>query len=186
MVSPAQSYKKALLGSLILSLTLAIIFLVPSLPLASNKALQASFASPSHQAMYVFFGFKACGDVCPNTLAKLALYRQEESDPGDTLGIYFIDIDRQSNQASAIDYAKQFSTRFVGVHPSDVELATLSSNFNLNFAQQEDSIRHQGRLYFAVKQGNKWFLQKTYNPGQFDRQDYGKDTQKFTANEALQ
>ncbi len=161
--------KTKLLGGLFLwAMLIAIIFVVPLIPLISNKTIEAPFLLPTgpDRAM-VFFGYSACGDICPTTMMMLSNTLESSKSQQDWPAVIFVDIDTSSNARQASLYAKQFNQHFSGYFPAPTELTRLSDYFGLNFQQTGSLISHRGRTYLLQRQDGVWYLKKAYNPQGF-------------------
>lgn len=146
---------------------LGFIFSVPLWSYSSQKAISANFLSTIEQdKAVVFFGFTACGDVCPASMSLLRqLIKHKDTMSNAAMpAVVFIDIDANSDAQQAANYAKGFDIRFIGIHPDKQTLIHLKSQFGLNFTQKDNDIQHMGRTYILEKDAQQWFLVKTVNP----------------------
>ncbi len=161
--------KSQLLWGLILwGLLLAIIFIVPLVPLISNKTVEAPFLSQTGpDRTIVFFGYSACGDACPTTMMMLSNTLKSSLPEKEWPLVVFVDIDANSNAQKAARYAKQFNPHFTGYFPTQSQLSQLKAHFGLNFEQIGTSISHRGRSYFLQRRDATWYLTKAYNPQGF-------------------
>jgi len=161
----AVGAKKWALGIALWLILLTLIMLVPVLPLAADKPLKAPFLVHESKAKaLIFFGFSKCLAVCPTSLSSLSrtLGKLEES---QWPAVYFIDIDENSSQALADNYAQQFHASFNALHPSRSLMKQLSAEFGLNIRKGNGDIDHSGRTYLLERRSSDWWLSKAYNPG---------------------
>ena len=159
---------KLLWGLLIWATLLATIFIIPLTPLVSNKVIEAPFLSQSGpDKTIVFFGYSACGDICPTTLTMLSNSLKKNKTQNEWPKVVFVDIDKSSNAQQASNYAQQFNDRFMGFFPSKIELNKLKNYFGLNFQQTDALISHRGQTYILQRQNQDWYLTKAYNPQGF-------------------
>jgi len=159
---------KLLWGLFLWALLIAVIFIVPLTPLITNKAIEAPFLLPTgpDQAI-VFFGYSACGDICPTTMMMLSNTLESSKSDKEWPAVIFVDIDKTSNAQQASNYAKQFNPFFTGYFPPAEELAKLTQHFGLNFQQTGALITHRGRTYLLQRKDRVWHLKKAYNPQGF-------------------
>jgi len=155
-------------GSL-LALLLSVIFLLPFLPIDVQRNVSASFlsANGSDKAV-IFFGFTQCADTCPATLSVLRALVANNNKHKSQPQVAFVDINSNSSELQAQQYAQQFHASFIGVHPKPDQLAQLTSDFGLNFQQVNEQIQHKGRTYLLNRVNQQWRLVKVFNPDTFD------------------
>ncbi len=159
---------KLLWGLLLWALLIAVIFIVPLTPLITNKTIEAPFLSQAGpERAIVFFGYSACGDICPTTMMMLSNTLEASNSQKEWPTVVFVDIDTSSNARQASLYAKQFNQHFIGYFPDPNELTRLSDKFGLNFQQTGSLISHRGRTYLLQRRDGVWHLKKAYNPQGF-------------------
>lgn len=105
----------------------------------------------------VFFGFTACPDVCPATLAVLA--ELNRSPPFGDLQVVFVSVDPGRDQPAALRaYLASFDPRFVGVTGSSEALAPLLHSLGA-LAERLDlpgggyRLEHTATLYLLDRRG---------------------------------
>ena len=159
---------KLLWGLFLWALLIAVIFIVPLTPLITNKTIEAPFLLPTgpDQAI-VFFGYSACGDICPTTMMMLSNTLESSESDKEWPAVVFVDIDKTSNSQQASNYAKQFNPHFKGYFPPAEELTELTEYFGLNFQQSGSLITHKGRTYLLQRRDGIWTVKKAYNPQGF-------------------
>jgi len=159
---------KLLWGLFLWALLIAVIFIVPLTPLITNKTVEAPFLLPTgpDQAI-VFFGYSACGDICPTTMMMLSNTLNSNVPNKKWPTVIFVDIDNTSNAQQAANYAQQFNQHFTGYFPLAKELTKLTKYFGLNFQQTGSLITHRGRTYLLQRRDGIWHLKKAYNPQGF-------------------
>ncbi len=147
---------------------IAIIFVIPIIPLTSNKTVEAPFLlSTGPDQAIVFFGYSACGDICPTTMMMLSNTLESSHSQNNWPTVVFVDIDENSDALQASNYAKQFNQHFTGYFPTPNELTQLTGYFGLNFQQTGARITHRGRTYLLHRRDGIWYLKKAYNPQGF-------------------
>lgn len=112
----------------------------------------------------LFFGFTACPDICPVTLALLAQVERKLADSGqadlmEQLRVYFISVDPERDDAAALSkYVGAFSPRFTGVTGSREALAEFARQLNVAFMKVPDAsggyvIDHTGNIVVIDPKG---------------------------------
>jgi protein SCO1/2 len=74
----------------------------------------------------LFFGYTHCPDVCPTTMAEMALWFHELGPAGKKLRAFFVSVDPTRDTPSVIqDYVKAVSDQITGVSGSPDEIAKI-------------------------------------------------------------
>jgi len=80
----------------------------------------------------IFFGFTRCPDVCPTTLARLALLRKKLGADGDKFDIVFVSVDPERDRPQDIGaYAEMFGTPIIAATGTDAQLAQIRKGFGV-------------------------------------------------------
>ena len=80
----------------------------------------------------IFFGFTRCPDVCPTTLARLALLRKKLGADGDKFDIVFVSVDPERDRPQDIGaYAVMFGTPIIAATGTDAQLAQIRRGFGV-------------------------------------------------------
>ena len=159
--------KQVAIGVFLWLCLFVLVISISYFPLSSNKAVALPFLDTNREKAVLFFGYRSCGDICPTTLIQLNRIVKSWPQTSQAPEVVFIDIDRNSDSASASRYAQGFNPGFIGYHPSPAELKQLSADFGLNFKQDGNNIAHRGRTYLVEESRGEWRLTKTYNPNKF-------------------
>lgn len=160
---------KILWSGSLLALLLSVIFLLPFVPMDVQRKVSAPFLSENgSDKAVVFFGFTHCADTCPVTLSILKSLVANAGVQINPPQVAFVDIDRNSSDHKAQQYAQQFHNSFIGIHPNPEQLNALVSDFGLNFQQVNEQVQHKGRTYLLNRTDNEWQLVKVFNPDSFN------------------
>lgn len=167
-VSGHMSWHRYAFGVVLLLLLVAFILSIPFLPLGSQKQIHMPYIGGEEgDKAIVFFGFQTCRETCPVTLGVLRHLLNSNPSVERWPHVVFVDIDRNSSQKLAVDFAQQFHPQFLGVFPNAQELRELQQDFGLNIKQSGTTVFHQGRTYLLERNNDVWWLTKTYNPQTF-------------------
>jgi len=80
----------------------------------------------------LFFGFTHCPDVCPATLSEIAVWLDELGPDGKPLQFYFITVDPERDDVTAMkDYATLFSEQVIGITGDADEIKRLEAAFGV-------------------------------------------------------
>ena len=83
------------------------------------------------QVLVVFFGFTACPDVCPTTLARLKMVRDAMGADGERLQVALVTVDPERDDGGKVGaYARSFHPSFVGLRPEPDQLESVLKAFH--------------------------------------------------------
>lgn len=113
------------------------------------------------QNLIIYFGFTACADVCPGTLALLS-NALEESKLKDRYKILFISLDPERDSIKIADeYAKYFYNNSIALIPTQKQLKKIAKAYgvyyekiDLNDSVMKYSIAHSGSIFIFDSNGN--------------------------------
>jgi protein SCO1/2 len=89
-------------------------------------------ASLAGRPYAIFFGFTRCPDVCPTTLARLALLRKKLGADGHKFDIVFVSVDPERDRPNDIGaYADMFGTPIIAATGTDAQLARIRKGFGV-------------------------------------------------------
>lgn len=153
---------KNIFGVCLLLIGIGAIFIIPLLPLETNRAVKASFFSEQANQSIVYFGYIRCGKSCPITLSTLSQFYKLKK--REKLQVIFVNLDPLEKKKVVRNYVSQFHPHFLGYRPERAELKNFQDIFGLNFRQtSESNIDHRGRVYFLKKEKNEWYLKASLN-----------------------
>lgn len=116
---------------------------VPAVPFALTDQQGARFRFPSDadgKVVLVYFGYSHCPDVCPGTLAGMAVaLRGLPEDVRDQVDVLFVTVDPERDTVEALaDYVSLFSEDFVGLTGSTDDIQAILASFGLPPANKYD------------------------------------------------
>ncbi len=109
----------------------------------------------------LFFGYTACPDVCPTTLAELRLVMEELGDKTRQVQVVFVSVDPERDTPEKIqEYVAHFNQDFIGLSGNPDELQIIWDNSGV-FRERVESesafgsiINHTARTYLIDQDGN--------------------------------
>jgi protein SCO1/2 len=123
------------------------------------------------KAVFVFFGYTQCPDVCPTTMTDMAQVMKLLGKDADKLQVIFITVDPERDTKELLSqYVPQFDARFIGMYASLEETKKVATDFKVFFTKVPNkdgtsySIDHtaaayiydpQGRVRLFVRHGEK-------------------------------
>ena len=88
------------------------------------------------KAVVLFFGYTHCPDVCPTTMAELAQALQQLGADAKRVQVLFVTVDPERDTPPVLaQYVQAFNPAFVGLRPSDAQLAKVAKDFRVYYAK---------------------------------------------------
>ncbi|RKP49234.1 SCO family protein [Trinickia fusca] len=88
------------------------------------------------KAVVLFFGYTHCPDVCPTTMAELTQALQQLGPDAKRVQVLFVTVDPARDTPNVLaQYVAAFNPTFVGLHPSDTQLAKVAKDFRVYYAK---------------------------------------------------
>lgn len=119
------------------SITAAPLVLSRPVPLQADTIahLKQAHASNNDQWQLVVFGFTHCKDICPTSLANLAMLIRAADDEQIKLNGTFVSIDPDRDTGAALsDYTKSFGPGIAHLRLEDEELEQFKATFGVEVA----------------------------------------------------
>jgi protein SCO1/2 len=153
--SPASQLWIVLLGILILA-GLAFFVLTALKPYAFHGAVLQSpkpahdFKLPNHygqetslsdyrgKVVLLYFGYAACPDVCPSTLAELKEARELLGPRADDVQVIMVTVDPERDTAEVVaEFLAHFDPSFLGLIGTPDQVAQVATQYGIFFQKQE-------------------------------------------------
>ncbi len=84
------------------------------------------------KVVVLFFGFTHCPDVCPGTLAELALVKKQLGADGDRMQVVFVTLDPERDRPEILkEYVPAFDPSFVGLYGDPAAIARTAKEFKV-------------------------------------------------------
>jgi protein SCO1/2 len=133
----------------------------PNFTLASNQGL-VSLSTFRGKLVVLYFGYTACPDVCPTSLANL---RQAmgllNSQQAGQVQVIFISVDwKRDTPEKLASYARAFHPSFIGLTGSQAEIDSVTRDFGIFYLLNEPdptgyySVDHTASTTVLDRQGN--------------------------------
>lgn len=95
--------------------------------------------------MLIFFGFSNCPDVCPTTLAEVAVVMDRLGDDADTVQPLFISIDPERDTPTALaKYVPMFDANIIGLTGTSGQIERTAENFPIFYEKIEEAATQDG------------------------------------------
>ena len=112
------------------------------------------------KAVVVFFGFTHCPDVCPTTLADMAIAMKQLGPEADRVQVLMVTVDPERDTREALaKYVPAFDPRFLGLYGDLEATRRAAKEFKVYFEKRpgktpgEYSIDHSAQSYVFDPQG---------------------------------
>ncbi len=102
----------------------------------------------------VYFGYTFCPDVCPTTLANMALVLKKLGAKADDVRLLFVTVDPNRDTLPVLkQYAAAFAPQVVGLRGTDDQLAALAKRYRVAYSvtpakgDQPYTVSHSSAIY---------------------------------------
>jgi protein SCO1/2 len=107
----------------------------------------------------IFFGFTRCPDVCPTTMSRMALLRQQLGGDADKLNIVFVSVDPEHDKPEDIkSFLSMFPAPVIGLTGNDAQLKRIEDAYRV-FVKRvpldsgDYTIDHTAAIYLVDRNG---------------------------------
>lgn len=126
---------------------------------ANGKPFRLS--DQSGKIVLLFFGYTACPDICPTTLAELNMALNAIPAKAESVQVVFVSVDPdRDTPQKAQEYAGRFNSSFIGLSGSQEELEKIWNDYGVfrEIVQSESSmgylVSHTARVTLIDADGN--------------------------------
>jgi protein SCO1/2 len=129
------------------------------LALTDHDGRPRTLAEFRGKVVTVFFGFTHCPDVCPTTLAELALVVKELGPDGSRVQVLFVTVNPERDTPQVLkQYVPSFNPAFLGLYGDAEATARASKEFKVYFQKQPAkngnySVDHSAGTYILDPEG---------------------------------
>jgi protein SCO1/2 len=104
--------------------------------LTAHNGQRMKAADFKGKVVIMFFGFTHCPDICPPTMAKLAMLMKRLGDDAQRVQVLFITVDPKNDTVKQLaSFVPQFYPSFIGLTGSDKEIAAVASEYKVAYGQ---------------------------------------------------
>ncbi|MCW5603522.1 MAG: SCO family protein [Burkholderiales bacterium] len=129
------------------------------LALTDHHGKPRTLADFRGRVVVIFFGFTHCPDVCPTTLAELAMVAKELGDDARRMQVLFVTVDPERDTREVLSrYVPAFDPAFLGLYGNAEETARTAKEFKIFYQKQPlsgggYSVDHSAGTYVIDQQG---------------------------------
>jgi len=104
--------------------------------LTAHTGQRAKAADYQGKVVVMFFGFTHCPDVCPPTMAKLAVLMQRLGDDAKRVQVLFVTVDPKNDTVKQLaGFVPQFHPSFIGLTGTDKEIAAVAAEYKVAYSK---------------------------------------------------
>ena len=104
--------------------------------LTAHTGKPAKAADFKGKVVVMFFGFTHCPDVCPPTMAKLAILMKRLGDDAQRVQVLFVTVDPENDTVKQLaGFVPQFHPSFIGLTGTDKEIAAVASEYKVAYGK---------------------------------------------------
>ena len=104
--------------------------------LTAHTGKPAKAADFKGKVVIMFFGFTHCPDVCPPTMAKLAVLMKRLGADARRVQVLFVTVDPENDTVKQLaGFVPQFNPTFIGLTGSDKEIAAVASEYKVAYGK---------------------------------------------------
>lgn len=108
------------------------------LELADHHGQQRTLADFRGKAVVVFFGYTACPDICPTTLARFAEAMQKLGPDAERVQVLFVSLDPERDSAEHLKtFVPWFHPSFIGLRGDEAQTKAVSEEFRVFSARKK-------------------------------------------------
>ena len=133
--------------------------LAPDFTLQSSNGGELKLTQTRGKLVVLGFGFTHCTEVCPVTLANLALVRKQLGAVADDVQVVYVTVDPANDSPARLkEYLSVFDSTFIGATGSDAQLAKVQTEYGIVAAKAtgkkgEAQVHHSSYVYLIDRAG---------------------------------
>ena len=185
-----MSFKKKVLGLLLIICTFSILFIIFIPSFYSNNTagkfdkkvdINLPFLEKEQKPIVLlFFGYVGCTEICTPALHQLdEIFKKIDS---KNVSLYFINLLTSADPQSVDDFAKSFNPAFNGVYLNQKEIDTVITKLNVMSVPSlldKNVIDHSAFLHLFEKENGVYKQKYIYTTSPFDMDYIIKDITKI-------
>ena len=133
-----------------------------TMPAANRPVDDFAFRADPDELLVVTFGFTSCPDICPTTLADLAMTFDDLGSRAEDVDLAWVSIDPERDDvAAATTYVEAFVPDGIALRTDDeLELALAADAFSVTYIIQESEdggepeVAHTANIFVVDDEGN--------------------------------
>jgi protein SCO1/2 len=128
----------------------------PELALRGSDGAELRLDRYRGKVVILGFGFSSCPDVCPTTLAALAVARKKLGADAERLQVVYVTVDPERDDAARLrEYLKHFDSTFIGGTGTPEQLAAVRDQYGIAVGQRPgNQFSHSSFTYLIDRTGS--------------------------------
>jgi len=155
----------------------------PDFTLTNQDGEKVTLGDFKGKAVFMFFGYTHCPDICPVTLANLNGAVNELGNDKDKVQVIFVTVDpERDSQAELKKYVTYFNKDFIGLTGTPDEIKNMTDSYHVFYLKEEagsDSgylMGHTSSVYLINPEGR---IVLRYPQSKMDPKEIAKDVERI-------
>lgn len=107
------------------------------------------------KAVWLFFGFTHCPDICPTMMSQLSLAHKKLGADGQRVQVLFVTVDpERDTQALLAQYVPAFNPTFVGLYGTPAQTQATAAEFKVTYEKAASSDPN----FYSVNHSSQMFV----------------------------
>jgi len=155
----------------------------PDFTLTSQDGAKVKLADFKGKAVFIFFGYTHCPDICPVTLANLNNAVNELGDDKNRVQVLFVTVDpERDTQAELKKYVTYFNKDFIGLTGTPDEIKDVADSYHVFYLKEDTGsesgylMGHTSSVYLINPDGR---IVLRYPQSKMDPKEIAKDVKRI-------
>lgn len=155
----------------------------PEFTLTNQDGEKVTLGEFKGKAVFVFFGYTHCPDICPVTLANLNGVVNELGSDADKVQVLFVTVDpERDTQAELKKYVTYFNKDFIGLTGTPDEIKDVTDSYHAFYIKEETGsdggylMGHTSSVYLINPDGR---IVLRYPQSKMDPKEIAKDVKRI-------
>jgi protein SCO1/2 len=155
----------------------------PDFTLTNQDGEKVTLGDFKGKAVFMFFGYTHCPDICPVTLANLNGAINELGNDKDKVQVIFVTVDpERDSQTELKKYVTYFNKDFIGLTGTPDEIKNVADSYHVFYMKEEDGsdngylMGHTSSVYLINPEGR---IVLRYPQSKMDPKEIAKDVERI-------
>ena len=155
----------------------------PDFTLTDQDGEKVTLGDFKGKAVFMFFGYTHCPDICPVTLSTLNTVTNELGSDKDKVQVLFVTVDpERDTQAELKKYVTFFNKDFIGLTGTPEEIKNVSDSYHAFYMKEETGsesgylMGHTSSVYLINPDGR---IVLRYTQSKMDPKEIAKDIERI-------
>jgi protein SCO1/2 len=155
----------------------------PDFTLTNQDGEKVTLGDFKGKAVFMFFGYTHCPDICPVTLANLNGAINELGNDKDKVQVIFVTVDpERDSQTELKKYVTYFNKDFIGLTGTPDEIKNVADSYHVFYMKEEDGsdngylMGHTSSVYLINPEGH---IVLRYPQSKMDPKEIAKDVERI-------